>query len=131
MNKVTENISVDNFGTNRLQYLAKDEVMLDFPFILCHEKRLRIGYPYLKKENCLAGSHIQAVRLLKVWDEDNVVYLKIQDLVTSKVDTLSYNLKYIGGFWLWSLASLDYILSITGKKNNNILNDEELLEFDF
>ena len=92
---------------------------------------MKIGNPYLKMENWLAGRYIKGLRLLEVWVENNIVYLKIQDLETTKVDTITYNLLNEGDFWLWSLTSLNYTLSMTGKKDTHDLNDEELPEFDF
>ncbi|MCJ7449491.1 MAG: hypothetical protein MUO72_17585 [Bacteroidales bacterium] len=79
-------------GRKILKYYPPDSIMLDLDFILTGNKILIIGYPYLKIENWLTDKPT-AVRLLDVWDEDNVLYLKIQDLKTSKIDTISHNLR--------------------------------------
>lgn len=99
----------------KLKYLSPDTIFLDFPFILSKNKKLKIGYPYLKIENWLADSHIQAVRLLDVWDNGNTVFLKIQDLQTSQTNTIASNLNYDDDFWLWSLADFDYLLDLAKK----------------
>ncbi len=109
MNRGIEKISSKNIVSNRLKYLSTDEVLLDYPFILCAEKKLRIGHSYLKIENWLTDKPTP-VKLLGIWDNNGIVYLKIQDLETLKVDVLSYNLEYEGGFWIWIFASLNYLI---------------------
>ncbi|MBN1186474.1 MAG: hypothetical protein JXB49_29635 [Bacteroidales bacterium] len=105
-----QTIITTGFSTsNKLKYLPDNSVILDMPFILTEHRRLIIGMPYLKYENWLADSKIQAVRLLKVWDTKNIAYLQIRDLKSTKADILSYNLEYIGDYWLWSLSSLEYL----------------------
>ena len=114
-----------------LRYLNPETVWLNLPFIMTCSKKLHLGMPYLKTENWLADSKTEAIRLLDVWDANGIVYVKIQSLITLKIDTLSWNLDYADGVWLWSLASLNYIVSMTDRKNSNTLDDKELLEFDF
>ena len=94
---------------NILEYLPPNTVILDLPFILTPDKTLTVGMPYMKLE----GLHKDAIKLLDVWDEDNVVYLKIQNIQTGKINTISWILDYSGGYWLWSLASLDYLMNLT------------------
>jgi hypothetical protein len=126
--KQTQNIS--NSGRSDdpvLIYLTPDKVYLNLPFILTKGKILKIGSPYLKSEERFGYPKIEAVRLLKVWDFYGMVYLEVQNLTTLKVDTLSWNLEYSGGFWLWSLASLNYIISMTDRTNSNKHDNKELL----
>jgi len=98
--------------SNKLKYLPDKSAILDMPFILTRRKRLINGMPYLKLEKWLADSKIQAVRLLDIWDANDIVYLRIQDLQTNKTEIISFNLTYDGDFWLWSLASLDYLMQL-------------------
>jgi hypothetical protein len=84
---------------------------------LTRDKKLKIGYPYLKIENWLTDLPT-GIRLLDVWDEGNIVYLKIQDLKTHRVYNLSHNLDYSGEFWLWSLADLDSLMNLSNKKGS-------------
>jgi len=44
------------------------------------------------------GIHSFAVRLLDVWNEDEFVYLKIQDLQTNKTFNILWNLGYRGEY---------------------------------
>lgn len=89
----------------KLEYLQPDIVRLDLPFILTEDKILVLGMPYLKLE----GNHIDAVRLLDVNDNEGYVYLKIEDINTNSVYTISWLLEYDGEFWLWAIASFEYI----------------------
>jgi hypothetical protein len=89
----------------KLEYLQPYIVRLDLPFILTEDKMLVLGMPYLKLE----GNHIDAVRLLDVCDKEGYVYLKIEDIKTGRVYTISWLLEYEGEFWLWSIASLEFI----------------------
>ena len=84
----------------------KATFVLDRPFVLTQDKNLVNGMPYLYNE----GNHSAAVRLLKVWQVDNIIYLNVQELESSKVITLSWNLDYNGGYYLWSLADLPTIM---------------------
>jgi hypothetical protein len=95
-------------SNNKLEYLPNKTVILNLPFILTTKKELKIGMPYM----FLEGQHINAVRLLKVTDTDGVVYIKIQNLQTLKVYTISWNLNYDGSYWLWSLTSYSFLADI-------------------
>lgn len=106
---------------NILKYMTPETVFLDFPFIQTHKKVLMLGMPYMKTENWLADSKTDAIRLLDVWDDDHFVYLKIQSLKTLKINTLSWNLDYKGGFWLWSITSLPYIINLKKDEEHNFL----------
>jgi hypothetical protein len=55
--------------------------------------------------------------LLDVWDADGIVYIKIQSLTTLKIDTLSWNLEYTDGSWLWSLADFQTLIQL-GKRSS-------------
>jgi len=97
---------------NILNYITPETVFLDFPFIQTHKKLLMLGMPYMKTENWLADSKTEAIRLLDVWDDDHFVYLKVQNLKTLKINTLSWNLNYSGSMWLWSITSLSYLIDL-------------------
>jgi hypothetical protein len=64
--------------------------------------------PYLYSE----GNRSAAVRLLKVWQEDNIIYLDVQELQTLKTFRLSWNLNYTGDYWLWSLTDYDTLTNL-------------------
>lgn len=89
----------------KLEYFRPDIIRLNLPFILTEDKMLVLGMPYLKLE----GQHTDAVRLLDVWDNGGYVFLKIENLQSGKIDTLSWLIEYSGNYWLWSLASLSFI----------------------
>ena len=60
---------------------------------------------YLKLE----GQHVDAVRLLDVWDENGYVFLQIENVTTGIVDSISWSLEYEGNFWLWTIVSISFI----------------------
>jgi len=91
-----------------LSYISTDCVILNLPFIYTTDKKLFIGMPYMKLE----GKHTDAIRLLKVWDKNNIVYLKIEDLKTHIINVISHNMEYTGDFWLWSLADFAFIMNL-------------------
>jgi hypothetical protein len=97
---------------NVLQYLSPEKVYLNLPFIYCENKILYIGMPYLKTENWLADSKIDAVRLLDISDSEEIVSVKVQSLTTFEVTTLSWNLESTSKVWLWSIASLNYLITL-------------------
>ncbi len=70
--------------------------------------------PYLYSE----GIHTTAVRLLKVWIEDDVIYLNVEELKSPKTFTLSWNLDYNGSYYLWTIADLPTLMN--AKKNGLI-----------
>jgi hypothetical protein len=55
--------NLDSSGKDRLKYILPDTILLDLPFILTYDKKLRVGKPYLKIEYWLADSRIQGVRI--------------------------------------------------------------------
>lgn len=85
----------------------RDTFILDRSFILTNHKNLVIGMPYLYSE----GNKSVAVRLLKVWVEDNIIYLDVQELISSKTISLSWNLDYDGQYWLWTLTDLPTLMN--------------------
>lgn len=93
---------------NVFEYILPDSIRLDLPFILTNDKQLTIGMPYMKLE----GHHTTAVRLIDAWEEEGFAYLKLQELKTGRVYTISCKLQRESDFWLWSLASLDYLALI-------------------
>ena len=78
----------------------KDVFVLNRPFILTQDKTLVTDMPYMYSE----GNRTAAVRLVKTWVEDNIIYLDVEELKSLKTFTLSWNLNYNGQYWLWSIA---------------------------
>ena len=108
MNKPDSNKNYNYSAPYKLEYLQPNVVRLDLPFILTEDKILVYGMPYLKLE----GKHIDAIRLLSVWDKKGYVYLKIENIETCKITTISWLIDYNGDYWLWALSSLQYLLYI-------------------
>jgi hypothetical protein len=88
------------------EYILPDSIRLALPFILTKDKKLTIGMPYMKLE----GHHTTAVKLIDAWEKDGVAYLKLQELKTDRVYTVSCKIERESEFWLWSLASYDYLV---------------------
>ena len=86
----------------------RDTFMLDRPFILTTDKTLVTGMPYLYIE----GNRTAAVKLVKTWVEDNIIYLNVAELKSPKTFTLSWNLGYSGQYYLWSLADYDTLTNL-------------------
>jgi len=95
---------------------SQDTFILDRPFVLTQGKSLVIGMPYLYSE----ASHSAAVRLLKAWQEDDIIYLNVEELKSTKTFTLSWNLDYQGSYYLWTIADLPTIMKTA--KNNGALS---------
>lgn len=107
------NIKPKEFSVGRsqvLKYLTRRTVFLNLPFILTHNKLLTIGKIYMKTENWLADSKTETVKLLDVYDCDNIVNLKVQSLNTLQIQTLWYNLNYKDNYWLWCIMDLNKVL---------------------
>jgi hypothetical protein len=100
---------MDNLNINPDAQISdhRDTFILDRPFVLTQGKTLVTGMPYLYSE----GYHSTAVRLLKVWQDDNIIYLDVQKIQTLKTFRLSWNLNYTGDYWLWSLADYDSLMN--------------------
>jgi hypothetical protein len=109
------NINIQNCNESKqsvFEYILPDSIRLNLPFILTHDKQLTIGMPYMKLE----GHHTTAVRLIDAWEEDGFAYLKLQELKTCRVYTVSCKLLRDTDFWLWSIASFDYLVNLATKK---------------
>jgi hypothetical protein len=98
-----------NSTPDPMKYCRQDPFTLDRPFILTHGKTLYKGMPYLFSE----GSHHVAVRLLKVWEEDDFIYLSLEELQSGRPFKVSWNLEYDGDYYLWSLADLPSIMNVS------------------
>lgn len=86
----------------------RDTFMLDREFMLTQGKTLVTGMPYMYSE----GSHFAAVRLCKIWVEDNIIYLDVEELNSSNTFTLSWNLDYCGSYYLWTLADFPTLMNL-------------------
>jgi len=82
---------------------------LDRPFILTQDNRLIAGMPYLYTE----GSYIAGVRIESISIADNMLYIELQELESGKMFSASWNLEYEGDYYLWTLADLPTIMSLT------------------
>jgi len=110
--KASNNMDKNTTNTTfrkKLHQITCNTYELDLPFILTTGKLLKIGMPYLYLEKLTGGNSIKAVRLIKIWEESDAVFLLIQDIVTRKKFVVSFNLRYDGNFWLWSLADFGYL----------------------
>ena len=104
---------MQNARKNVLEYIQKDIIRLDLPFVLTKERKLVTGMPYM----VLEAGHTTAVRLIKVWDQDNVVFLNVRELNTNNAYDLSWNLKFNGDYWLWSIVDFECLTEITTDRN--------------
>ena len=102
-------------NSNVLQYLSKHTIRLELPFILTEKKILTLGGLYIKIENWLADSKTEPIRLLEVWLDDNIVYLKVQNIINLKISTLDWNLDSSIDYWLWSIADIDFLFKLKEK----------------
>jgi len=92
-----------------MKHAHKDTFVLDRPFVLTQGKNLVTGMPYMYSE----GNRTAAVRLVKTWVEDNIIYLIVEELNSSKTFTHSWNLDYQGSYFLWTIADLPTIMNLT------------------
>lgn len=107
---MSNNLQCDALSaTSKVEYISPYTAVVNLPFILSTDKKLTIGSPYLYLE----GSHITAVNLLDVWDIETYVQVKVQDRKTGTITILKGSSDYSGDNCLWSLASLDYVQSLT------------------
>jgi len=74
-------------GKMVMRYISESEILLDLPFILTQNKRLKLNMPYLKTENSLSGNKISAIRLLNFDTYDTIIVLYVQDLQSKKTFT--------------------------------------------
>jgi hypothetical protein len=91
---------------NVLEYLLPNSVILKLPFIMTNAQRLTLHMPYLLLDRSGAGMHLKPVRLLEIEVVNRMLKLNVQDLQTSKTFSLSWNLDYHGGYWLWAITDL-------------------------
>ncbi len=91
-----------------MKHAHKDVFVLDRPFVLTQGKNLVTGMPYMYSE----GNRTAAVRLVKTWVEDNIIYLEVEELNSPKNFCLSWNLDYIGSYYLWTIADLPTLMNL-------------------
>jgi len=103
-------------GQKILEYISPSEIMLDLPFILTKNKKLKLNMPYLKTESCLSGNKVVAVRLLDFKVKEEIIQLSVQELENKRIYTLEWNLDYTGSCWMWSISDLSTHLKRTGKQ---------------
>lgn len=104
-------------GKKVLEFISSSEIMLDLPFILTLNKRLKLNMPYLKTENKLSGNDITAIRLLNFDTYDTIIVLYVQDLQSKKKYTLEYNMDSTSSYWIWSLSDFESLFDISKADN--------------
>jgi len=103
-------------GKKVLEYISPSEIMLDLPFILTQNKRLKLNMPYLKTESKLSGNDIAAIRLLDLEVCEGIVQLYVQELESKKTYSLEWNMDYNGSYWMWGISDLSTHLKSTGTR---------------
>lgn len=98
-----------NINPDTLKSDRRDTFILDRPFILTQGKNLVTGMPYMYIE----GNRTAAVRLQKVWKEDDVICLDVEELNSPKTFTLTWSLNYTGSYYLWTIADLPTLMNVT------------------
>jgi len=63
--------------------------------------------PYMLLEKKVAGEYIAAIRLVDFYEKCGIISFDVQELLTDRTYTLSWNMKYLGDWWLWSLADYE------------------------
>lgn len=104
------NTYINSSGSKVLVYFPPDSIIIDLPFILTKNKTLTRKMPYMLLEKKVAGEYIAAIRLVDFNDKDGIVSLDVQELLSGKIYTLSWNMEYTGEWWLWSLADFQSIM---------------------
>jgi hypothetical protein len=104
---------INSSGKKVLEYLSPNSIVLDLPFIMTRSNLLTINMPYMKVEKFLADTHVAPIRLLNFEDADGFIYLNVQELLTNKTYTLTWNMELNNDYWLWSLADLPTICDMT------------------
>ena len=106
-----ENDYINCSGRKVLQYFPPDSLMIELPFILTKKKMLIRKMPYMLLEKKVVGDYTAAIRLIDFHEKDSIVFLDVQELLTNRTYTLSWNMEYTGDWWLWSLADFENLTS--------------------
>ncbi len=107
----------DSSGRKIMECISTSEIMLDLPFILTQNQRLKLNMPYLKTENCLSGNKISAIRLLNFDTYDTIIVLYVQDLQSKKTFSLEHNMNSSSKYWIWSLSDFRSLIDISKVDN--------------
>ncbi|MGD0583760.1 MAG: hypothetical protein ABR974_12555 [Bacteroidales bacterium] len=89
-------------GRKVLEYVTPNTIVLDLPFILTGSKNLTRNMPYM-----LLEGKPKAIRLLDFCDTDGIVYLDVQELLSGSTYTMSWNMEFDSGYWIWSMADFE------------------------
>lgn len=111
MEEHSQQIQPPDYNVSLLSYLPNYTVYLNLPCVLTLSKTLKVGMPYMYHE----GHKTFPIRLLHVWDSDGFVHLRFQNLNTGKVYEISRLLHAEPDYCLWEIASLDYLMTLSGK----------------
>jgi hypothetical protein len=103
---------INSSGKKVLDYVTSDTIVVDLSFILTGSKKLTRNMPYM-----LLEGKPKAIRLLNFCDDDGIVYLNVQELITGRTYSLSWNMEIDGDLWLWALTDFDYIIKRTEDQN--------------
>lgn len=117
----------DSSGKKILEFISSSEIMLDLPFILTKNKRLKLNMPYLKTESSLSGNKVVAVRLLDFKVKEEIIQLSVQELENKRTYTLEWNMDYSGSYWLWSLSDFNSFFRHSLKQKFGKLNSNSNL----
>ena len=98
---------ITSSGRKVLEYDPPDIIVLNLPFILTGSKKLTRNMPYM-----LLEGKPKAIRLLDFRDADGIVYLDVKELLSGSTYTMSWNMEFDTGYWIWSLADFETLTNL-------------------
>lgn len=110
---------INSSGRKVLEYYPPDSIMLDQHLILTQNRILTRNMAYMLLEKRVSVNHVTVIRLLDFDDLDGIVSRNVQELISTKTCTISWNLEYEGNWWFWSLADYDTLIGITRNDESN------------
>ena len=97
---------------NVLEYIPPDSIMLDLPYILIDSKNLCIGKSYVILNKEVRGASRVAVKLLDFDNDEDIVYLIVQELLTNNTYTIPWYLNGEGDYWIWEMSDVEGLIEI-------------------
>ena len=80
----------------------------------------------------IEGHFVHGIRVFDVYDENGIVYLRVQDQETGKDYTISHVLDPQVKYFVWWVVSYDYVMNaLGGRVYDKLPNNEGLLEFEY
>lgn len=110
-----------------LTYFKDGSVRIDLENILTIDKIVHPDMLLLKQE----GSHFDVVQILDIWDEDGYLMIQIKDRKTGRVHIISQILDRNNGYFIWTLISYQFAMTMFEDQVIRKINDGQELEFDF